>query len=72
VTNNNFGVFRSYYGLAADIPIYGSYSGSFSNDGEDVVIKTTAAGTIIVSFTYGDNHLWPVAADGAGHSNPGQ
>ncbi|MEW6161608.1 MAG: lamin tail domain-containing protein, partial [Verrucomicrobiota bacterium] len=65
---NNFAAFRQHYGLSENVPIVGPFSGSLSNDGERITLRTAAAGTDIVSFTYGDGIGWPVAADGAGHS----
>lgn len=64
----NIAAFRAYYGLSQSLPIFGPYSGSLNNDGEQITLKTTASGATIVDFTYGDNGSWPVAADGAGHS----
>jgi hypothetical protein len=60
--------FRNYYGLTAGTQIYGPATGSLNNAGEEITLKTTTAGATIVSFTYGDNASWPVAANGAGHS----
>jgi len=64
----NVATFKAYYNIADTVPLFGPYTGSLSNDGEELTLKTTAAGTTIVSFVYGDNGSWPVAADGAGHS----
>ena len=64
----NFAWFRFHHGLAADVPVFGPYSGNLSDSGEKVVLRDAAGGTEIISFTYGDGRGWPVAADGAGHS----
>lgn len=64
----NKAAFRTHYGLAADVVIYGPYAGNFADSGEQVTLRTAASGTDIVSFTYTDVRGWPVAADGAGHS----
>lgn len=55
--------FRNFYGFAADFV----YSGSLSNGGEKIELKT-AAGDIVISFTYSDEDPWPVEADGEGYS----
>ena len=65
---NGFAAFRAHYGLSEAVPIFGPYTGSLSNDGEQVTLKTAAVGTEIVAFEYGDGRGWPLAADGAGHS----
>lgn len=67
-STNNFAAFRTYYHLSGDVPIVGPYSGSLGNNGETITLKNAAAGTDILSFTYGNGRGWPVAADGAGHS----
>ena len=65
---NNFEAFRTYYGLGNDALIVGSFSGSLNNAGEQLTLRTSAGGTDIVSFTYGDGRGWPASADGDGHS----
>lgn len=65
---SNFAAFRAHYGLAADVPLFGPYTGSLNDDGEQVTLKATAGGGVLVSFTYGDGAGWPEAANGAGHS----
>jgi hypothetical protein len=60
--------FRNYYSLTTNTTIFGPYSGALNNDGEELTLKTTAAGATIISFTYGNGAAWPIAADGAGHS----
>lgn len=65
---SNYAAFRTYYGLSADSPVFGPYSGNLSHAGEKVVLRDAAGGTDLISFTYGDGRGWPVAADGAGHS----
>src|SRR5450759_4801959 len=67
-STNNFAAFRFYYHLSGDVPIAGPYNGSLDNNGETITLKNAAAGTDILSFTYGNGRGWPVAADGAGHS----
>ncbi len=63
----NVPAFRAQYGLAPDVPVIGGYAGSLANQGEQVELKTSAAGTELASFQYGGRG-WPVAADGGGHS----
>lgn len=65
---DNFRAFRNYYGLHADVAVFGPYSGRFDNAGETVTLKTAAAGDTILSFAYAPGRGWPAAADGAGHS----
>ena len=65
---NNFATFRAHYGLSNSVPIFGPYSGSLSDSGEALVLKAAAGGAELVALEYGDNRLWPIAADGAGHS----
>ena len=60
--------FRAYYGLGPEVAVYGPYTGSLNNAGEQLVLRTSAGGSDIVNFNYGDGRGWPVAADGAGHS----
>ena len=47
--------------------ILGTYSGSFSNQGESVTLNA-ANGSAIKSFTYDDNAPWPTGADNDGVS----
>ena len=68
IKNASPAAFRAHYGLAATVPVAGPYSGSLANDGEQLTLKTSAGGTEIISFAYGDGRGWPLAADGAGHS----
>ncbi len=60
--------FRAYYQIPGTVAVYGPYSGSLNNGGEQLVLRTSAGGTDILNFTYGDGRGWPPAADGAGHS----
>jgi len=64
----NFAAFRAHYGISTGIRIAGTYSGNLDSAGETLTLKTSAGGTNIFSFTYGDGRGWPLAADGAGHS----
>ncbi len=65
---DNLPAFRAQYGLAADVPILGPYSGALNNAGEQLTLKTAAGGTEIFSFEFGDGPGWPPASSGAGHS----
>jgi len=60
--------FRAYYRLGPEVAVYGPYSGSLNNGGEQLVLRTSAGGTDIVNFSYGDGRGWPVGADGGGQS----
>jgi hypothetical protein len=67
-SENNFAAFRQFYGLSGDVLIFGPYGGNFSNDGEEVRLRTSAGGTDIIDFEYRTGRGWPLAAAGAGHS----
>lgn len=60
--------FRAYYGIGSEVAVFGPYTGSLNNAGEQLVLRTSAGGSDIVNFNYGDGRGWPVAADGGGHS----
>ena len=60
--------FRAHYGLDADVPVLGPYTGSLSNGGEALVLRTSAGGEDIAAFEYDDGLGWPQSADGSGHS----
>jgi hypothetical protein len=47
--------------------VAGAYSGSLSNDGEQVILVNSSA-NVIKDFTYNDVEPWPVTADGDGFS----
>jgi hypothetical protein len=63
----NLGAFHERYGTGMDSKIAGTYSGSLNNGGEPIVVLNPS-GSEIHNFTYGDNHPWPVPADGYGFS----
>ncbi len=65
---NNFSAFRSFYGLSAGVAVFGPFSGSLDNAGEQLTLRTSAGGTDIVAFHYNDSRGWPQGADGAGSS----
>lgn len=65
---NNFGAFRSLYGLASTVPIFGPYSGNLADAGERVVLQAAGGTPDLVRVTFSDGRGWPVAADIAGHS----
>jgi len=65
---NDFATFKTHYGLGAEVPVAGPYSGRLSNDGEPVRVLSAAGGTVLASLDYNDGAGWPTAADGAGHS----
>ncbi len=64
----NITLFRAYYGLGPEVAVFGPYTGALNNAGEQLVLRTSAGGSDIVNFHYGDGRGWPVAADGGGHS----
>jgi hypothetical protein len=57
--------FEMRYG--SSFPIAGEFSGSLSNDGEQLVITGPDA-TPIIDLTYNDAAPWPASADGDGYS----
>ncbi len=59
---------RETYRLDDDALFFGPYSGRLSNSGEHVELRDQTADAQIVQFEYDDEGLWPIAADGAGHS----
>ena len=63
VLASNMDEFNSFYGFPANF----GYSGSLSNGGEKIDLKT-ATGDIVISFTYSDEEPWPKEADGEGYS----
>ncbi len=60
--------FRAYYGIDDTVPIVWAFTGKLDNSGEKLTLKTSAGGSNIVSFTYGDGRGWPGSADGFGNS----
>ena len=68
VNTTNWVAFRAHYGLDAAVAMVGPYSGSLSDGGEKLELKTGAGGSVVFSFDYSDDRGWPVAANGAGHS----
>ncbi|MCX7045768.1 MAG: lamin tail domain-containing protein [Candidatus Sumerlaeota bacterium] len=60
--------FRAHYGLGPSVKIVGPYSGSLSNGGEALTLRTSSWGSPIFAFEYSDGRGWPAAADGGGHS----
>jgi len=61
----NQAAFESRYGTG--LPIYGQYTGSLANGGEEVTLQT-GLGAEILHFTYDDGGDWPGRADGKGSS----
>ncbi|MEZ5103424.1 MAG: CotH kinase family protein [Draconibacterium sp.] len=55
--------FNALYGFEADF----QYSGSLSNGGEKIELKT-GEGEIVITFTFSDENPWPEEADGEGYS----
>ena len=59
--------FRNAYGLPAAIRVFGPWSGNLDNGGERVTLKDKN-GVTRCTVRYDNKDLWPVAADGTGHS----
>ncbi|HWN96303.1 MAG TPA: lamin tail domain-containing protein, partial [Methylomirabilota bacterium] len=60
--------FRTYYGLNPSVTVVGPYTGALNNAGEQLVLRTSAGGSDIVNFSFGDGRGWPPQSDGAGHA----
>lgn len=58
---------RAAYGIAANVRVFGPWTGALDNNGERVTLSDKN-GVIVASVRYGEGGLWPKAADGAGHS----
>ena len=63
VVVENTGAFQQRYG--SSVNVLGEWAGKLSNDGEQLVLSRSK-GNPILDFTYRDNELWPVEADGFG------
>jgi hypothetical protein len=64
----NPAAFAVRYGALSPAPrILGTYTGSLSNQGEQVIL-TAGGGAVIRDFVFDDNVPWPEAADGTGMS----
>ena len=68
-------LFRTKYGLAADVPLYGPYAGDLSND--EAAVRVDRPGEpgeeevpyiVVDEVGYGDDTPWPFIADGVGLS----
>ncbi|MBN1669821.1 MAG: lamin tail domain-containing protein [Kiritimatiellae bacterium] len=67
--------FRSTYGIAADVAIFGPYSGVLDNGGESVKLwrpdtpdEEGVPRILVDRVKYDDNSPWPESADGSGPS----
>ena len=58
---------RAAWPIPPNVRVFGPWTGSLDNAGEDITLKNAAA-ALQSTLTYGDGGDWPVAADGAGHS----
>jgi len=58
---------RAVYGIRTNVRVFGPWSGNLDNDGERVTLEDKN-GTGVCTVAYGDSGVWPLAADGAGHS----
>jgi len=59
--------FRNAYGLPPAIRVFGPWSGNLNNGGERITLKDKN-GVTRCTVRYDNKDLWPVAADGTGHS----
>ncbi|HUU90909.1 MAG TPA: lamin tail domain-containing protein [Phycisphaerae bacterium] len=69
--------FRSTYGIAADVPVWGPYTGGLADEGETLQMERPGTPETDPPFvpyicvdrvTYNDNDPWPWQADGEGSS----
>jgi hypothetical protein len=68
--------FRSIYGIATNVAIYGPYSGKLANSSDSIELKKpdlpdtngVVPYIMVEQITYGDVAPWPPAADGFGSS----
>jgi hypothetical protein len=75
---NKLAAFREHYGLATDIPIVGGYSGSLSDNGEQLRLERPDTPPVedlmltpyvnIDEVIYDNFAPWPTTADGSGNS----
>lgn len=59
--------FRTIYGLPEAIRVFGPWSGKLSDSGERISLEDKN-GVTRCTLKYNDKGVWPVAADGTGHS----
>ena len=68
VTNVDEAAFRAAYpGTPAGVRIFGPYTGSLSNAGENLALSDKN-GVVMAEIDYNDGGKWPAAADGSGHT----
>jgi len=68
--------FRALHGLSGGVPIYGPYTGSLANDGENVALSRPGVPEpdnfvpyiTVDRVNYGDKWPWPTEPDGTGPS----
>jgi hypothetical protein len=65
VVTNDIAAFNTLYGPG--ITIAGQYTGSLSNDGEQIILRD-GSNNLIHDFTFSDLAPWPVTPDGQGPS----
>ena len=59
--------FRAVYGLPQSVRVFGPWDGELDNKGERITLKDRN-GVTLTTVRYNDRGLWPVAANGTGHS----
>ena len=63
-------IFGSFHGPLWNLSegtIAGEYSGRLSNDGEQIIIRSSGA-VEVINLIYNDQLPWPIEADGGGNS----
>ena len=63
----NLAAFTARYGTLSEGTIAGEYSGRLSNDGEQIIIRSSGA-VEVINLIYNDQLPWPIEADGGGNS----
>ncbi|MDA7888649.1 lamin tail domain-containing protein, partial [Akkermansiaceae bacterium] len=67
LTETDEATFRAAYSVPAGVRVFGPWTGGLSNGGERITLSNKN-GVIKCTLSYGDRGIWPLAADGAGHS----
>ena len=63
----NLAAFTERYGALPAGTVVGEYGGRLSNDGEQVIIRSSGA-VEVINLTYNDQLPWPTLSDGNGYS----
>lgn len=67
ITETDEATFRAAYSVPASVRVFGPWTGGLSNGGERITLSNKN-GVIKCTLMYNDRDVWPLAADGGGHS----